>query len=85
MSGNPYRNPFSRNATIPVRLDAVATVRIDLIDLLGRVVTRVLPPTSLPLGAHGITLNGGALPSGMYIVRVDVDGRIESRAVALVR
>jgi hypothetical protein len=83
--GSTYPNPFSRNATIPVRLDAGATIRIDLIDLLGRVVARVLPATSLPPGEHGVTLNGGALPSGVYIIRVDADGRIESRAVTLVR
>ena len=83
--GHGYPNPFNRSATIPISLEVAGTVRADLVDLLGRVVVQVLPTTSLPAGDHEFRMNAGDLPSGMYIVRVDVDGRAESRKVTLVR
>ncbi|MDX1740873.1 MAG: T9SS type A sorting domain-containing protein, partial [Rhodothermales bacterium] len=72
-------------ATIPISLETTSTVRVDLVDILGRVVAQVMPSTALPPGEHAVAINAGTLPSGRYIVRVDVDGRVESQKITLVR
>jgi uncharacterized lipoprotein YddW (UPF0748 family) len=83
--GSTYPNPFSRFTTIPVTLRRPSSVRLDVIDLLGRVVAEVLPETALPPGEHALQLDAGSLSSGVYIIRVRVNGRSEARTVTLVR
>jgi hypothetical protein len=80
-----YPNPFNPTATVRVGLPRTAKLEAALYDLLGRRVA-VLADGALPPGWHELTLDGAALPSGSYFVRVVVPGELNAtRRVQLVR
>jgi len=90
--GANYPNPFNPRTTIPFEVPPArdgATVRLDVLDLHGRVV-RTLVSGSLPAGAHAAEFNGlneagRALPSGSYLARLRVDTQETSRVMTLVK
>jgi flagellar hook assembly protein FlgD len=63
-------------------------VRLTVHDVRGRLV-ETLWDGERDTGAHTVTWDGrgaaGSLPSGVYYVRLDVDGRVESKSVVLAR
>ena len=68
-------NPMRTTATLRFRLAATATVRLDVLDLAGRVVRVLLGPAGLAAGPHEIAWDGrdtaGApAPAGLYFVRL---------------
>ena len=66
----PAPNPTTTTAAFTVRLAAPEAVMIDLVDALGRRVA-TLHDGPLAAGAeHGFVLSAGALPAGVYVVRV---------------
>lgn len=70
--GDPYPNPATERATIPVRLDGAMDVTVEVFDALGRQVERVFEG-HLGAGAHDVRVEAGGLPSGVYLVRVRTD------------
>ncbi|MEM8598925.1 MAG: choice-of-anchor B family protein, partial [Bacteroidota bacterium] len=62
-----FPNPFSRHTSLTLALPAPERVRAHVYDLLGRRVATLLDGT---VDAATLTLDGTALPSGAYVVRV---------------
>ncbi|MEM8601812.1 MAG: choice-of-anchor B family protein, partial [Bacteroidota bacterium] len=62
-----FPNPFSRHTSLTLALPAPERVRVHVYDLLGRRVATLLDGT---VDAATLTLDGTALPSGAYVVRV---------------
>lgn len=62
-------NPASRQAVLPFRLGTEAEVEVAIYDVLGRRVT-VAGASQYGAGRQALTLEAGALPSGLYVVRV---------------
>jgi len=84
-----YPNPSSGAVTVPLVLPEAAEVRVMVYDVLGRQVS-VLTEGRVEAGRREFTLDGGALPAGLYIVRATVrtDGGAVwafSRRVSIVR
>ena len=71
--GAPHPNPARGAVTVPVRLPAPARATVEVVDALGRVVQRGTP-AALGAGAHRVRLDVGALPPGVYALRLDADG-----------
>ena len=67
-------NPTTGDASALVTLDASATVGLAVYDVLGRRVAR-LAEADLGAGSHRLSVPTGALPAGVYAVRLSVDGR----------
>lgn len=68
-----YPNPTNGSTTVAMNLEANHTVDVQVMNMLGQRVTTLQPETNLQAGKHQWTLNG--LPeSGVYFVRVTVDG-----------
>ncbi|MEM1041835.1 MAG: T9SS type A sorting domain-containing protein [Bacteroidota bacterium] len=82
--GAAYPNPFSASATVPFELQHAGTVRLSVVDVLGREVA-VLADSEMPAGAHRATLGGARLASGVYLVVLEADGRRQATKVLLLR
>jgi choice-of-anchor B domain-containing protein len=77
-----HPNPATGRTTVRFALDAAADVRLAVYDALGREVA-VLVDEPLPAGPHEAVLDGTALPSGTYLVRLEAGGRVERQTLTL--
>ena len=78
----PSPNPSTGRARVPFVLDAAATVRLTVLDALGREVA-VLAEGALAAGAHEASLP--ALAPGVYHVRLVAGGEATVRRAVVVR
>lgn len=67
-----YPNPFNPEAVVPFTLAATADVRVAVFDVLGREVA-LLAEGRYEAGRHEAVLDGSALPSGLYLVRLTAE------------
>lgn len=65
-----FPNPFNSRTRIVFALPQAAEVRLDLYDVQGRQVQRILGEWRAP-GVHAVSLDGATLPSGIYLVRMN--------------
>lgn len=84
-----FPNPTARATTVAFSLSDRSRVRLDVVDVRGRVVRHLLHQERLP-GPHrvswdGRTDRGRPAPAGVYFVRFDADGRTASRRVVVAR
>ncbi len=84
-----YPNPFNPTTTISYRLDAPATVKLEVFDALGKPVF-VLVNNAQGRGTHqvnwqGTDSNGNAVGSGVYLYRLEVDGKRQARQMLLLK
>lgn len=79
-----YPNPFGNQTRVSFSLDRPAPVRIDIVDMLGRI--RMSEDSGqLAAGEHALALNAGSLEPGTYLVRIISENRTDSRLVTVVR
>lgn len=88
-AGANYPNPFNPSTTIPFSLSGPAFVTITVYDVLGRRI-RTLVDGWRPAGDHraiwdGRDARGDALASGIYLVKIEAAGRLETRKVVLLK
>ena len=74
-----HPNPFQASARITYNLDEIADVRIELIDALGKQIQVIAQGEQSP-GKHQYQLEG-SLPSGIYFVSLEVNGRRLTRRI----
>lgn len=79
-----YPNPFNPETAVSYQLSAVSDVTLTVYDLLGRVAA-VLVDETLPAGRHRAIWNAVGHPSGIYFVRLESGGLVETRKMVLVR
>ena len=67
--GEPYPNPVTGRAIIPVRANRPSTIQLELFDIQGR---RVTAPRSFPVqvGMNSIPVDLTASPAGLYLYRL---------------
>lgn len=76
-----FPNPFNCQTTIPFSLNGAGEVSIDIFDITGRSVgIQYIEP--LQAGYHEYTWNAGDCASGVYLMRLTVDG-LTGRNVSL--
>jgi hypothetical protein len=83
---NPFNPATAIAYTVP---EGGAAVRLDVLDLEGRLV-RTLIDGLRPAGRHtatwdGLTRRGTPAAAGVYLYRLESDGRTETRKMALVQ
>ena len=82
---NPTRGTTSLRLDLPAR----ATVRAVVFDVTGRrlrgITDRVFDPGVHVLAWDGRDARAVAVPPGVYLCRVEIDGRVFTRAIAIVR
>jgi hypothetical protein len=82
-------NPFNPQTVVRFELRRAGPVRLDLFDLRGRLVRRLVT-ADLPAGRHAATWdgrdgNGRGLASGVYVCRLHADGVQQQLKLMLVR
>lgn len=79
-----YPNPFNPSTTIRFEVAEGAEVRLQVFDLLGRVVATLVNERLSP-GSHTVNFDASHLTSGMYIYRIQTGNTIQSRKMLLVK
>jgi len=85
-----YPNPFTRGVTLGYQLAAPARVWLSVYDVSGRLVRTLVAGRREPSGERSATWDGAdgdgrLLPPGIYLYRLDADGRVGTGKMALVR
>ncbi len=81
----PFPNPFTETTTLRYRLEEPSSVGVQIIDILGRM-HRIFPtefkqPGDYELKWDGRDDSGVRLPSGNYILLIDIGDSIETKKV----
>ncbi|NNE71063.1 MAG: RHS repeat protein [Rhodothermales bacterium] len=79
-----YPNPFSSTTTVSFDLPVPSSVRVRVVDLVGRVVA-ILADEPFDAGRHALVWDAARFGSGSYIIELNSDGRRFSRLVAVAR
>ncbi|MBD3257381.1 T9SS type A sorting domain-containing protein, partial [candidate division GN15 bacterium] len=84
-----YPNPFNAGTVISYELPARSTVRLDVLNVLGQLVVRLIDE-SQPAGAHrvsweGTAQSGGDVASGVYFYRLTTGDTLATRKMMLVK
>ncbi len=77
-------NPFIGSAKLAFTLPASGHAVLTLVDVAGRVVAKLIDDDLRP-GAHEITLDGGALPAGVYFSSLQFKGQTLRKRCVLLR
>lgn len=83
-SYNVYPNPFNQYTKIRFDLKSSSLVKITVYDILGRVVDNLLD-TYRPAGSHTTVFNGSGNASGVYILRIAINGIYSSKKMVLIK
>ncbi|HEX8299876.1 MAG TPA: DUF5666 domain-containing protein [Rubricoccaceae bacterium] len=71
--GSVFPNPTTGTSSVRFTVATAAVVRVTVLDALGRtVLTAVDGPAAA--GTHEVGLDTAALPAGLYVVRLSIDG-----------
>jgi hypothetical protein len=79
-----YPNPFNPSTTISFDLAKSGHVSLAVYDLTGRKVATLVEGIRAP-GEHSVNFNAANLPSGLYIYRLQSDGRSLARSMTLLK
>jgi hypothetical protein len=82
---NAYPNPFNPQATIRFSIRERVPVTMTLYDVTGRAVQLLYSGTPAPNEMHSVEIDGEALPSGVYIVRLVGDTFVANQTVTLAK
>lgn len=82
-------NPFNPAARMTYVMPAAGPVRLEVVDLRGRLVATLVDET-VPAGRNEVVWNGmsdagRAMPSGVYLTRLQADGSVVSGRMTLAR
>jgi hypothetical protein len=79
-----FPNPFNPATRITYTLPAEGRVSLKVFDLLGREVATLTEGVQ-PAGTHTVLFDGSSLASGMYLYRLEADGRTAVRRMILTK
>lgn len=77
-------NPFNASTTIRFTLPQMQSVRVRVYDVQGREVMQ-LADRQYPAGSHVMQFDGESLASGVYFLRLETLGQIETRKLMLIK
>lgn len=80
----PFPNPFNPQVNFNIALSKRQRVRIDIYTIQGAL-TQSLADGTLREGKHQLSWKPENLPSGVYIIRYDIEGNIDSQRVIYIR
>lgn len=79
-----YPNPFNPSTQIAFTLDKASRVRLEVYDLLGRLV-KTLINKDLQVGKHEVKFDAQQLASGTYIYRLQSQNRVLTKKMMLIK
>ncbi|MCX7835536.1 MAG: choice-of-anchor D domain-containing protein, partial [bacterium] len=69
-----YPNPFNPETKISFTLREAGAVKLTITNVMGQTVATLLNGERMDRGTHNIVWNAGNLPSGIYLLRYEVNG-----------
>jgi hypothetical protein len=82
--GDPWPNPFNPIVHIPFELTSPGDVHLTVHNLAGQVVAELVRGV-VPSGRHQLVWDAAGLAGGLYLVRLERDGRVEMRKALLLK
>ena len=79
-----YPNPFNPTTTISFSIPSDQNVKIDIYNTLGQLVSTLID-NFYTTGTHNVTFNASALPSGVYIYRMESKSFTASKKMILMK
>ncbi|UCC79716.1 MAG: T9SS type A sorting domain-containing protein [Candidatus Zixiibacteriota bacterium] len=79
-----YPNPFNASTNIEFTLPEEAQVELSVYNILGQKVADLFDERK-PAGAHSMTWDAGAYPSGVYFARLETEGYSKNIKMVLLR
>jgi aminopeptidase N len=79
-----YPNPFNPTSYIPIRIARSGELTVDVIDLQGRIVQRLLKAVVQP-GPQRILWDATGLSTGMYVIRARMAGETQTVKMTVLR
>jgi endoglucanase len=79
-----YPNPFNPRANIRFQMSRTAHVSLEVLDLLGRTVGRLVD-ADLPAGVHHASWDADGHSSGVYVMRLTAGDRVTTQTAVLIR
>ena len=79
-----YPNPFNPSTSIQFDLPDMQAVSIEVFDILGRSITKLVNGT-LPAGYHQVNWDASGLGSGSYLVRLVSGNVVQTRTIVLIK
>jgi hypothetical protein len=80
----PYPHPASLQVTIPYTVTKETRVTIEIYDLLGRTIKRLIRGTQ-KAGYHQVQVDATQLSSGTYFVQMQTNGFVDTERLTVVR
>ena len=77
-----YPNPFFENSTISFTLGKSGYVSLKVYNLLGKELNTLLSKEWYP-GTYNVIFNAGDLPTGIYTYRLEVNGFVLTKKMAI--
>jgi hypothetical protein len=79
-----FPNPFNPSTVIRYELSVSGNVRLAVYDVLGRQVA-ILADGTNAAGSHQVRFDAANLASGLYVYRLEADGRVFTKTLMLVK
>jgi len=79
-----YPNPFNPSTALKIRVPEKGTLRIRVFDLLGKEIQSVAVPVS-GAGEQTVSLDFSREASGSYFIRTELNGKVKTQKVQLIR
>ena len=82
---NIYPNPFNPTTTIEFSLPQTGHISVDVIDITGRVVQKLIQDRMYSSGTHRYSMDASRLASGVYILRMQTAAGIITQKITLLK
>jgi len=79
-----YPNPFNPSTTIIYKIPELSFVTIKIYDVLGREVA-ILINDEKPIGSYEVEFDATAIPSGIYLYRLQAGSFVETKKMVLMK
>ena len=79
-----FPNPFNPTTTIEYGLPVTAHVRLEIYDITGRLVSRLVNRQQ-SAGRHNVTFDASSLSSGLYLYRIEAGNFVKTRKLTLLK
>ncbi|MFD3002338.1 S8 family serine peptidase [Pontibacter toksunensis] len=79
-----YPNPFSESTTITYAVEQDGFVTVEVFDILGKKLNTLVSEAK-SAGQHKVQFNGGNLPDGTYLYRINTGGKIYTNRMVITR
>jgi hypothetical protein len=79
-----YPNPFNSSTTITYNLPHPEDMSLIVYDQLGREVSNLFEGHN-QAGMHSVAMSADELPSGLYFIRLEAEGKVDVRKIVLLR